>query len=55
MKKVKYGERFIVPEVFYQLIPYGRSFIEALFTVGGFRIEAPVYGVSRVVTGTRML
>ena len=54
MDKVKYGGRFIVPEVFYQLIPYGRALIEALLTIGGFRIEVPTYSTKKLVTGRRV-
>ena len=54
MEKVKYGGRLIVPEVFYQLIPYGRALIEALLTIGGFRIEAPTYDRRCLVIGKRV-
>lgn len=54
MEKVKQGGRFIVPETFYQLIPYGRTLIEALLSIGGFRIEAPLYNTRRMVIGTRI-
>ena len=54
MEKVKYGGRFIVPEVFYQLIPYGRALIEVLLTIGGFLIEAPSYDRRRMVVGRRV-
>ena len=53
MEKVKNGGRFIVPETFYQLVPYGRAFIEALLTIAGFEIEAPTYNKRRIVSGKR--
>jgi biotin carboxylase len=54
MKKVKYGGYFIVPESFYQLIPYGRALIETLLIIGGFTIEAPLYNTRHLVTGRRV-
>lgn len=54
MEKVKYSGRFIVPEVFYQLIPYGRALIESMLTIGGFRIELPTCDTRRVVVGRKL-
>ena len=54
MDKVKAGGLFIVPEAFYQLIPYGRAFIEAMLTIGGFLIEAPTFDQRRVVVGRKI-
>ena len=54
MGKVKYGGRFIVPEEFYQRIPYGRAFVETMLTIGGFLIEAPTDARRHMVTGKRI-
>lgn len=53
MKKVRSGGRLIVPERFYQHIPYGRNMIEALMIIGGFKVMAPVFGMHDVVCGSR--
>ena len=53
MKKVRVGGRFIVSENFYQRIPYGRTFIDALMMIGGFRILAPDSTQKQVVMGFR--
>ena len=53
MKKVRSGGRLIVPERFYQRLPYGRKMIEVLMIVGGMKVQAPVYGVRDVVCGVR--
>ena len=54
MEKVKYGGRFIVPQEFYQMIPYSRAFIEALMTLEDFEIEAPVFNRRNIVVGRRI-
>lgn len=53
MGKVKAGGRLIVPERFYQKIPYGRSMIEALMQIGGFSVLAPSCDAHDVVCGRR--
>ncbi|MCR5268181.1 MAG: hypothetical protein K6E16_06680 [Lachnospiraceae bacterium] len=39
---------------FPSLITYGHTLIEVLLTIGGFRIEAPLYDNRRMVIGTRV-
>ncbi|MBR4427564.1 MAG: ATP-grasp domain-containing protein [Spirochaetales bacterium] len=53
MEKVKNGGRLIVPERFYQMVPYGRAMIEELMIIGGFTVLAPVFGVHDVVCGMK--
>lgn len=47
------GYNFIVPERFYQKIPYGRNMIEALMLIGGFKVQLPSCDVHDVVCGIR--
>ena len=55
MDKVKNGGRLIVPESFYQKLPYGRPMIEALMVIGGFVVEVPSYGIHDIVCGIKSI
>ncbi len=53
MDKVKNGGRLIVPERFYQKIPYGRPMVESLILIAGLQIEAPSYDMRDIVVGRK--